>query len=96
MQLADKKWAFANAPDFHVSTPEELASAVYYINSFSKGEKYQIILEDDIDLSGYAWRPIGWTSGGFGESHKLFGTIDGQNHTISGMTIELGYVDCGF
>ena len=96
MQLADKKWAFANAPDFHVSTPEELASAVYYINSFSKGEKYQIILEDDIDLSGYAWRPIGWTSGGFGESHKFFGTIDGQNHTISGMTIELGYVDCGF
>ena len=95
MLLADKRWAVDNAPVFHVSTPQQLASVVYYVNSFNES-KYQIILEDDIDLTGYDWRPIGWTGGRTGEMHRFSGTVDGQNHTITGMTIDLGYEDCGF
>ena len=95
MELADKDWAVANAPDFYVTTAEELASVVYYVNSFSGGY-YQITLGNDIDLSGYDWMPIGWYGGGLGESHPFYGTVDGNSHEIRGMKIDLGYEDCGF
>lgn len=95
MDLADKKWALANAPDFRVSTREELASAVYYINAFSDTRTYySITLENDIDLTGYDWAPCGW----YGKSGDcpFIGTIDGQGHTINGMHIDGGYFDAGF
>ena len=95
MELADKKWAVANAPDFHVSNPQELASAVYYINAFSDTwHYYAITLENDIDLTGYDWAPCGW----YGKSgdHPFIGTVDGQGHTINGMHIDAGYFDAGF
>lgn len=40
------------------------------------------VLTANIDLTGEAWTPIG------SESNPYTGTFDGQNHTISGMTIE--------
>ena len=40
------------------------------------------VLTTNIDLTGEAWTPIG------SESNPYTGTFDGQNHTISGMTIE--------
>ena len=33
MELADKQWAKDNAPDFRVSTPEQLASVVYTLTA---------------------------------------------------------------
>ena len=94
MELADKQWAVDNAPDFHVSTPEELASVVYYVNGVNKdGQQVNITLEDDIDLTGYDWKPIGWTNAG---THQFSGTVDGRNHNINGMKINVDYEDCGF
>lgn len=40
------------------------------------------VLTTNIDLTGEAWSPIG------SKSNPYTGTFDGQNHTISGMTIE--------
>lgn len=88
MSLADKEWAMENAPDFHVSTAKELASAVWYVNGVSGF--VNITIEDDIDLSGYMWKSMGWSKQAFS------GTVDGQNHTINGLTIYEDYCDTGF
>ena len=94
MELADKQWAKDNAPDFRVSTPEQLASVVYYVNGLNTdGSKVSVTLEDDIDLTGYDWEPMGWYNGG---THNFSGTVDGQGHTVNGMKIECGYQNCGF
>lgn len=94
MELADKQWAKDNAPDFHVSTPEELASVVYYVNGINKdGAPVSITLENDIDLTGYDWMPIGWSNAG---THQFSGEVDGKGHNINGMKIALDYKDCGF
>ena len=95
MELADKNWAYDNAPNFCVSTPEELASVVYYVNSRpDEWEEVSVTLISDIDLTGYTWMPMGWYKNG--NSHAFCGTIDGQGHTIKGMSIRLGYDECGF
>ena len=95
MELADKDWAVENAPYFLVSTPEELASAVYYINAWGTyDQKYYITLKNDIDITGYEWEPIGWHGPSGGLAFR--GVVDGQGYTINGMTIDLGYQDAGF
>lgn len=91
MLLADKSWAMENAPDFHVSTAEELASVVWYVNGINSN--INLTLESDIDLSGYQWKSMGWYSA---NSMAFSGVIDGQNHTINGLTISEGYKDTGF
>ncbi|MCR5015419.1 MAG: hypothetical protein K6A75_02465 [Ruminococcus sp.] len=94
MKLADKQWAKENAPDFRVSTAEELASVVYYVNGVNKdGAPVTITLEDNIDLTGYNWKPIGWYNA---SDHYFSGEVDGKGHTINGMRIKCGYEDCGF
>lgn len=95
MQLADKEWAKANAQNFKVSTKEELASAVYYVNAFSDGNtSYTITLLDDIDLTDTDWKPIGWSANG--NSHGFSGCVNGNGHTIKGLHIRCDYEDCGF
>ena len=94
MQLADKEWAKSNAPDFHVSTAQQLASAVYYVNGINPTyNKVSITLESDIDLTGYDWRPMGWNHA---SNHAFCGTVDGKGHYIKGMKIHMGYEPCGF
>lgn len=93
MDIADKEWAMENAPDFRVSTPEQLAGVVYYVNGHSEGS-VTITLEDNIDLSGLKWVPIGWNKG---SSDRAFsGTVNGQGYTIINMNISKGYSDAGF
>ncbi len=91
MELADKEWAVENAPNFHVSTPQELASVVYYANAVADGEsRLSIYFENDIDLSGYKWAPIGWKN-----FTNLFISIYGQNHTLSNLVIATHESDVG-
>lgn len=91
MALANKEWAMENAPDFHVSTAEQLASVVWYVNGIDGNA--DITLEKDIDLSDYQWKPMGWGKG-FGNGFS--GTVDGQGHTIYGLTIIENYLQSGF
>lgn len=84
---------------FSVSTPEELASAVYYINvSETDARDIDIIIENNIDLSGIEWAPLGWY--GAGIDYQYQGEIIGNGYTISNMTIngyeESGFIGCGF
>lgn len=91
MKLADKEWAVENAPNFHVSTPQELASVVYYANAVVDREgRLSIYFENDIDLSGYKWAPIGWSN-----FTNLFISIYGQNHTLSNLVIATHESDVG-
>ena len=93
LSLADTEWAMENAPNFKVSTPEELAGAVWYVNAV--GNTFVgIDLEADIDLTGYDWVPIGWNDGGV--DHSFCGSVNGHGHTITGMHIDAGYDDTGF
>lgn len=94
MKLADKDWAQKNAPDFHVSTAQQLASVVYYVNGLNPSYKnVSVTLENDIDLTGYDWRPMGWSHA---SNHAFCGTVNGQGHYIKGMKIKVGYEPCGF
>lgn len=94
MNLCDKKWAIANAPDFRISTPEQLASVVWYVNA--SGFECSVTLENDIDLDGYEWIPMGYQPMSF-VGNKFRGTVDGNGYTIKNMSINgRGYYYSGF
>lgn len=98
MELVDRQWAMANAPVFHVSTPEQLASVVYYNNAIERydlgSDGLYLYLEEDIDLAGYDWVPMGWLGP---QSNAFNGTVDGQGHKISNMSIKTPYNNhCAF
>lgn len=63
---------------FKVSTPEELASACWYVNTQGEAD---ISLCCDIDLAGYRWAPMGW------KERAFTGNFYGNGHTISNMQI---------
>ena len=92
MELADPEWALENGPDFDVYSPEDLASVVYYANS--NYGPITINIEEDIDLTGYDWCPMGWYS--VNSNYGFMGSINGNGHTINGMHIDTGYIDAGF
>ncbi|MDE5753667.1 MAG: dockerin type I repeat-containing protein, partial [Oscillospiraceae bacterium] len=93
MNLCDKEWAIANAPDFKVSTPEQLASVVWYVNA--SGFQCSITLENDIDLAGYQWVSMGYQPMSF-VGNPFKGTIDGNGFAIKNMSIEADLSDAGF
>lgn len=74
---------------FLVSTPQELASFCWYVNTQEYFMSF-MQLAADIDLEGYDWAPMGWAS-----DHPFGGTVDGAGHTISNMKIT-GFSDSGF
>ena len=71
--IADTDWARQNAPLFSVSTPEQFAGVVKYVNEESNGESVDIYLMADLDLDQYSWLPM----------NDFSGNIHGQGHTIS-------------
>ncbi|MGN0593462.1 MAG: hypothetical protein ACI4JQ_09480 [Ruminococcus sp.] len=85
MEIADIEWVKESNGEFHVQTPEQLAGVVYYTNVLAEYyETVVIYLENDIDLSGYEWAPMGWRDDGTNQF-----IIYGMGHTISNMTIHL-------
>ena len=73
--IADIDWARQNAPNFGVSTPEQFAGAVKYINEEyvnNDGVGVTIYILNDLDLDGYEWVPM----------NDFTGNLDGQGHTI--------------
>lgn len=85
LEIADKDWAMENAPIFRCSTPEQLAGATYYVNAVAQGWiDVEIYLEDDINLEGYEWVPLGWVEV---NNVSFYGLVDGQGHKISNMHI---------
>lgn len=77
---------------FEVGTPVELASFTYYVNTavLDEDEMLDLIIKNDIDLKGYEWAPIGW------HSNYMQALIQGNNFTISNLTINSTSNDAGF
>lgn len=73
---------------FNVSTPEQLASAVYFNNCANKDGEHPVYIniEKDIDLEGYAWAPMGWYAAGV--EYDFTGGVNGNGHTIKNMHID--------
>ena len=79
---------------FSVSTPSELASFCYFVNTSSQeegGSMFAMELTADIDLSGYEWAPMGWAN-----EHPFKGFINGNNHTLSNLEINSDGQNVGF
>lgn len=87
----DISWySSCTADTYHISTAKELAGIAYLVNT-RKTEflNKTIYIDEDINLSGAEWIPIDW--GGWTDYNRFYpgfrGILDGQNHTISNMTI---------
>ena len=78
---------------FIVNTPEDLASACWVVNTMSAAYM-PIVINADIDLSGYEWAPMGWNGGK--NDHPFNAMVSGNGHTISNMTINSDDSDVGF
>lgn len=71
---------------FVISTPEELASCCWYVNT-NDAYRLAVTISADIDLSGYEWAPMGW--GNQSSDYPFRGYVDGGGHTIKNMTVKL-------
>ena len=71
--------------DIHIENAAQLARLAYEINNTENLIKrhLRLFLDDDIDLSSHYWIPISFEPYNGFSSLKL----DGQGHTISGMTV---------
>lgn len=65
-----------------ISTPEELMQLASYVNT--EGLKgWNIVLANDIDMTGYDWTPIG-----VDPSKPFVGNFDGNGYKITGLNID--------
>ena len=71
-----------NGDVYEISNAGQLFWFAALVNGTAQNAAASAVLTTNIDLTGEAWTPIG------SESNPYTGTFDGQNHTISGMTIE--------
>lgn len=73
-----------------ISSSEGLAWLAVLVNKYSQDFSGKTVtLTEDIDLSAHYWTPIGTSSNDFR------GTFDGENHTITGLTIVSGTTYAG-
>ncbi|MDE5675721.1 MAG: hypothetical protein K2I44_10325 [Muribaculaceae bacterium] len=96
----DISWYSPETDEYSISTPQQLAGVAYLVNHgcFDFINK-TISLTEDIDLSEHLWIPIGngvgSNSNGDGMILKTTfkGSLNGNNHTISGLTIDVTTLD---
>lgn len=85
------------AADLTISTKEDLIAFEQAVNAGNTYTGKLVVLENDIDLDGVEWKPIGNVTSYPGITFS--GTFDGQNHTISNMTTSdnlVNYATAGF
>ena len=66
---------------YYIATKDALAAFANAVNSGNSYSKKTVYLTADIDLNNEEWTPIG------NSTNKFEGTFDGDNHTISNLTI---------
>lgn len=70
-----------------IDSAEELAGVAVAVNNGTTYEGVTLKLMYNIDLSGYAWTPIGDSYRKTSDNvHKFMGTFDGNNKYITGLT----------
>lgn len=87
LSLVDLKYIKKSQGNFSVSTVSQLASVVYYVNTTPDAEVW-VFINNDLDLSGYKWAPMGW-EGPNGLKYGFKGLINGWDHKISNLNIDL-------
>lgn len=71
---------------YKISTPEDLTSLASNVNAGTTYKDKYFEMENDIDLKGKIWVPIGSTApSGYGKNFQ--GHFDGKNHTIYNMNV---------
>lgn len=73
-----------------ITSAAELAWVAWKCMQGTTFAEYTILLENDIDLSGHLWMPIGGRDkdgNGGNQATAFSGTFDGQGHSITGLTI---------
>ena len=86
---ADTTWYNDDtATTFNISTAEQLAGLAELVNAGNNFSGKTINITADIDLLNKEWTPIGKTT-------NFSGNFDGQNHTISNLTIKEGSANSG-
>lgn len=81
----DISWYNATDTEFTISTPKQLAGLAYIVNNgYSSFKNKTIHLANDLDMSGNGWVPIGT-----GKSQYFKGNIDGGNHCVSGIDMDM-------
>ena len=70
-----------------IDTKEELVAFANRVNGGDGMSGVLVKLTADIDLAGMEWTPIGQTGTTYGATNYFQGIFDGQDHTISNMTI---------
>ena len=84
---ADTSWYTDHKTDteYHFTTTEQLAGLAQLVNDKTASVSFEgktIYLDNDLDLSGIQWTPIG-NGGNFGR--YFAGTFDGQYHKITNL-----------
>lgn len=89
--LADVSIYSEQKDEYHIETLEQLAGLVKIVNEGQDFSECDFYLENDLDLKGYKWLPIGWyypaDQGHLWQDFPFNGRFHGQNHIIYNMTI---------
>ena len=84
----DTTWYDTISSEFVLYTADELAGLAVLVNDGISFEGKTIYLKEDIDLCCYPnWTPIGTIAGA--KSHWFKGKFDGQNHSVTNLSINL-------
>jgi len=67
---------------YHIKNGYELAWFANQVNTVKAAVSYNAVLDNDIDLCGFNWTPIGYPS-----SYAYKGTFDGQGYTVDNLYI---------
>ena len=79
---ADTSWYISNksGTEYHITTAEQLAGLAQLVNDKTSSETFKdktIFLDNDLDLSGHQWNPIGV---GSNFVNYFAGTFDGKDN----------------
>lgn len=78
----DISWFSTNQKEFSFKDPKQIAGIAYLVNQhISDFEGYSFRLDNDINLNGKDWIPIG------GKDNPFKGSIDGNGFRISGISV---------
>ncbi|MDR2522704.1 MAG: hypothetical protein LBC93_03255 [Synergistaceae bacterium] len=80
IDAADTSWYDPSQSSFTITTAEQLAGLAKLVNSETTFSDKTVRLANNIDLAGKEWTPIG-------DSDHFAGIFEGNNNTITNMTI---------
>lgn len=84
----DAGWYDEQQTEFHIYSADEFNGLSQLVNAFGFSFEGKIVyLENDIDLNGYQWTPIGYGNTSF-SGKEFCGTFDGKGHSISNLYID--------